>query len=179
MLISTPLDDFFLALTFIYIIDVIVRWYGLGWKSFRANGWNIFDIVVAFGTFLTTFIVRFGATSFVVQQLQKLFLVSIAFKLVQRTNSLNMLFKTAVYVTRARSSSFTGIDNGISRSSLPVILSLLGLWLILFVFFGILFVEVFGLTKWGDNEDRNQNYASLGSALVMLAFMSAGCVLLV
>jgi len=39
-------------------------------------------------------------------------------------------------------------------------------------------MEVFGLTKWGDNEDRNQNYASLGSALVMLAFMSAGCVLL-
>jgi len=103
VLISTSLDDFFLALTFIYIIDVIVRWYGLGWKSFRANGWNIFDIVVAFGTFLTTFIVRFGATSFVVQQLQKLFLVSIAFKLVQRTNSLNMLFKTAVYVTRAPS----------------------------------------------------------------------------
>ena len=60
-----------------------------------------------------------------------------------------------------------------------MILSLLGLWLILFVFFGILFVEVFGLTEWGDNEDRNQNYASLGSALVMLAFMSAGYVLLV
>jgi len=69
-------------------------------------------------------------------------------------------------------------DHAINRSSLPVILSLLGLWLILFVFFGILFMEVFGLTKWGDNEDRNQNYASLGSALVMLAFMSAGCVLL-
>jgi len=74
--------------------------------------------------------------------------------------------------------AFVDTDHAINRSSLPVILSLLGLWLILFVFFGILFVEVFGLTKWGDNEDRNQNYASLGSALVMLAFMSAGCVLL-
>lgn len=74
--------------------------------------------------------------------------------------------------------TFVDTDHAINRSSLPVILSLLGLWLILFVFFGILFVEVFGLTKWGDNEDRNQNYASLGSALVMLAFMSAGCVLL-
>lgn len=73
--------------------------------------------------------------------------------------------------------TFVDADHVIDRSSLPVILSLLGLWLILFVFFGILFVEVFGLTKWGDNEDRNQNYASLGSALVMLAFMSAGCVL--
>lgn len=85
----------------IYIIDVAVRWYGLGWRSFRANGWNLFDIVVAFGSFLTTLIVRFGSTDFVTQQLQKLFLVSIAFKLVQRTNSLNMLFKTAVYVLTA------------------------------------------------------------------------------
>lgn len=59
-------------------------------------------------------------------------------------------------------------------SSLPVILSLLGLWLILFLFFGILNVEVFGLTKWGNGESRNQNYSSLGSAIVMLAFMSAG-----
>lgn len=108
MLIWMQLDDFFLVMTFIYIIDVMVRWYGLGWNSFRANGWNIFDIVVAFGTFLTTFIVRFGATSFVVQQLQKLFLVSIAFKLVQRTNSLNMLFKTAVYVPRAPLLHFRG-----------------------------------------------------------------------
>lgn len=82
----------------IYLIDIAVRWHGLGWKSFRANGWNLFDIVVAFGSFVTTLIVRSGSTSFLVQQLQKLFLVSIAFKLVQRANSLNMLFKTAVYV---------------------------------------------------------------------------------
>jgi hypothetical protein len=89
---------------FIYIIDVLVRLFGLGWNSFRANGWNLFDIVVAGGSFVTTLIVRFGSTDFVIQQLQKLFLVSIAFKLVQRTNSLNMLFKTAVYVVYSESS---------------------------------------------------------------------------
>ena len=91
-------DDFFLVLMFIYLLDVSVRFFGLGWRSFRANGWNLFDLVVASGSFITTFTVRFGNTAFGIQQLQKLFLVSIAFKLVQRTNSLNMLFKTAVYV---------------------------------------------------------------------------------
>lgn len=75
---------------------MLVRFIGLGWLSFRANGWNIFDIIVAVGSFITTLIVRFGESGFVTQQLQKLFLVSIAFKLVQRTNSLNKLFKTAV-----------------------------------------------------------------------------------
>lgn len=83
---------------FVYLVDVVVRMFGLGWKSFRANGWNLFDIVVAGGSFITTLVVRFGSSGFVTQQLQKLFLVSIAFKLVQRTNGLNMLFKTAVYV---------------------------------------------------------------------------------
>jgi len=58
-----------------------------------------FDLVVATGSFITTLAVRFGNSGFATQQLQKLLLVSIAFKLVQRTNSLNMLFKMAVYVS--------------------------------------------------------------------------------
>ena len=62
----------------------------------------------------------------------------------------------------------------ILRASLPVIVSLLSLWIILFIFFAILFVEVFGMTKWNSAETRNQNYSTMGSALVMLAFMSTG-----
>jgi voltage-dependent calcium channel len=50
------------------------------------------------------------------------------------------------------------------------------LWFIFFMFFAILFVEVFGLTKWSTGETRTQNYATVGSALVMLAFMSTGYV---
>ncbi|KAI5121745.1 hypothetical protein M0805_009034 [Coniferiporia weirii] len=148
-------NSWFLAITLIYVVDIVVRWFGLGFRSFKANGWNIFDVVVAVGALVTTVIIRLGSQSFLIAQLQKLFLVSIAFKLVQRTNSLNQLFKTAM-------------------ASLPVILSLLALWFILFLFFGILFVEVFSLTKWHSAETRTQNYSSLGSALVMLAFMSTG-----
>ncbi|GLB42802.1 putative calcium channel [Lyophyllum shimeji] len=154
-LTDTLRNYFFLTITFIYLIDVVVRFFGLGWKSFRANGWNIFDIVVAGGSFITTLIFQFGTPGLAVQQLQRLFLVSIAFKLVQRANSLNMLFKTAV-------------------ASLPVIISLLGLWLVLFIFFSILCVEVFSLTKWGSGETRNKNFSSVGSSMVMLAFMSVG-----
>jgi hypothetical protein len=91
-------DDFFLFITVMYVVDIHVRFYGLGWRSFRANGWNIFDVVVASGSLITNISVRIGASGYVIDQLQKLFLVSIAFKLVQRMNSLNKLFKTAVYV---------------------------------------------------------------------------------
>lgn len=154
-LADTFRNDFFLGLTFVYLIDVFVRFLGLGWHSFRANGWNIFDIISAGGSFVTTIIVRFGSSGFVTQQLQKLFLVSIAFKLVQRTNSLNKLFKTVM-------------------ASLMAIVNLLILWLVFFGFFAILYVEVFSLTKWGSAENRNQNYNSVANALVMLAFMSTG-----
>ena len=85
-------------MTVVYVIDIMVRWFGLGFRSFKANGWNIFDVIVATGALVTTVVDRLGTTSFLLDQLQKLFLVSIAFKLVQRTNSLNQLFKTAVYV---------------------------------------------------------------------------------
>lgn len=64
--------------------------------------------------------------------------------------------------------------NAIHSGSLPVILSLLGLWIILFLFFAILYVEVFSLTKWNSSEDWNRNYSSMANALVMLAFMTTG-----
>lgn len=162
------------------MVDITVRFYGLGWRSFRANGWNMFDIVVATGSLLTTVSVRVGASGYVIDQLQKLFLVSIAFKLVQRMNNLNKLFKTAVYVANLAIPSFgfflSHFDPPIGSSSLPVIFSLLSLWLVLFIFFAILFVEVFSLTKWNTAETRDQNYSTMGNALVMLAFMTSGYV---
>jgi hypothetical protein len=152
---DTLRNDFFLGITLIYIIDAMIRFYGLGFSSYTANWWNSFDFFVSLGSFATTLSVRFGEPGFAIEQMQKVFLVVICFKLIQRNDSLNVLFKTAV-------------------ASLPTISSLLLLWLILFIFFGILYVEVFGMTKWDSAETRNQNYYSMGSALVMLTFMSTG-----
>ncbi|RXW13126.1 hypothetical protein EST38_g12727 [Candolleomyces aberdarensis] len=143
-------NSFFLVLMEFYILDVLVRLFGLRWRSFKANGWNLLDLAVAHGSFITLLIVQFGHSGFVINQLQKLFLVSIAFKFVLRTNSLNTLFKTAV-------------------SSLPVILSLLGLWLILFIFFGILegwnqYMHDFDLTyPRCTNSSSTQNISDCGS----------------
>jgi hypothetical protein len=84
-----------------------VRFYGLGWRSFRANGWNIFDVIVASGSLITSISVRIGVSGYIIDQLQKLFLVSIAFKLVQRMNNLNKLFKTAVYEPLLMNTTFS------------------------------------------------------------------------
>ncbi|KAJ7085572.1 Ion transport protein-domain-containing protein [Mycena epipterygia] len=148
-------NNFFLGSTSVYVLDVLVRLFGLGWTSFCSNGWSMFDFVVSGGSFVMTLIFRFGTLGFATQQLQKLFLVFIAFKLVERMNSLNKLFKTAV-------------------ASLPIIFSLLCLWFILFLFFGILFLEVFALTKWNSAETRTQNFSTMVSTLVMLTFFTTG-----
>lgn len=81
-----------------YATDIGIRFTGLGWKSFSQNGWNLYDIFVVTGTFATTIPIILGTSSQTAIQLQKLFLVSIAFKLVQKNNSLNQLFKTAMSV---------------------------------------------------------------------------------
>jgi hypothetical protein len=87
-----------LAISGVVILDAAIRGYGLGWHSFRANGWNIFDAIVGLGSLITTLVVRFWSNEGIFTTLQKLFIVGIAFKLVQRADSLNKLFKTAVYV---------------------------------------------------------------------------------
>ncbi|KAF9647780.1 hypothetical protein BDM02DRAFT_3187683 [Thelephora ganbajun] len=147
-------SDFFLVISGVVILDAAIRGYGLGWHSFCANGWNIFDTIVGLGSFITTLVVRFWFKEGVFT-LQKLFIVAIAFKLVQRADSLNKLFKTAI-------------------SSLPDILSLMALWLILFMFFAVVFVEALGLTKWGSAESHDKNHATIAHSLVMLAVMSCG-----
>jgi hypothetical protein len=163
-----------MLLGMVYLTDVVVRLFGLG-RSYWRGGWNIFDIVVVLGTFATTTAMLLGSENFAIQQLQKLFLVSIAFKLIQKFNNLNQLFKTAVFVLRVPFQVFLSFVL-LFRSSLPVILKLFTLWLVLFLFFSIANMEVFGLTRWYSAETHNQNYRSLDKALVMLAFMSTGYV---
>jgi hypothetical protein len=89
------IDYVYLGLAACFIADPIVKLIGLGWKSFRANGWNLFDVVVIFGSVITTLGIIFGVGGYI-RQWQKLFLVCVAFKLMQKLDSLNQLFKTAV-----------------------------------------------------------------------------------
>jgi len=139
-----------LAISGVVILDAAIRGYGLGWRSFRANGWNIFDLTVGLGSLITTLVVRFWSREGIFTTLQKLFIVAIAFKLVQRADSLTSVQDCKCSHNPSYSRGF--LTDVTPRSSLPVILSLMALWLILFMFFAIMFVEVFSLTKWGSGE---------------------------
>ncbi|GAA5936334.1 DNA-binding ATPase [Sporobolomyces koalae] len=145
----------YLALTILYLIDVVVRIAGFGWVIFTQNHWHIYDLVVVSGTLATTIPLLLGTQNQIALQLQKLFLVAIVFKLVQRSDSLNQLQKTAV-------------------ASLPAILNIFALWVVLFLVFAIFYIEVFGLTRWQKLETHNANYYTFANALVLLVLQSTG-----
>ncbi|GAA5967490.1 hypothetical protein JCM11641_000565 [Rhodosporidiobolus odoratus] len=144
----------FLGFTLLYTLDVVVRICGLGYSFFR-GGWNLFDLTIISGTVATTVLVLAGSNDQVAIQLQKLFLCAVAFKLVQRNDSLNQLFKTAA-------------------ASLPAILNIMALWLVLFLVFAIFYLELFGLTRWGASSTHFSNYYTFWNAMVLLALQSTG-----
>lgn len=90
-----------------------------------------------------------------VDQLDKLFLVSITLLLIPRNNQLDQLFKTAA-------ASFTTIGN------------LIATWFVLFLAFAIAMNQIFGLTKFGENESSNVNFRDVPRALILLFRTSCG-----
>ncbi|KAJ1021688.1 hypothetical protein NDA16_003824 [Ustilago loliicola] len=149
-------DALYLGYSAVYAFDIVARLLGLGWRSYRENPWNLYDLFVVSGTLATTLplLTNSGDTTVVVQ-FQKLFLTCVALKLVQKNRALNQLFKTAF-------------------ASLPAILSLFLLWLTMFLVWAIMLVEVFGLTKWGVNETYQKNFSTMIGSMVFLSMMSTG-----
>lgn len=148
-------DALFVILTLFYIADIFIRIVGLGWPRFRRSSWDLYSLLAVPGTFLTV-VLSFGlsSTNFI-QQLNKLFLVSITLLIIPRNNQLDQLFKTAA-------ASLTSITN------------LLATWFVLFLMFAIAMTQTFGLTKFGANETNNINFRDVPKALILLFRTSAG-----
>jgi voltage-dependent calcium channel len=110
---------------------------------------------VIVGIFATTLPIVVGTGNTAIKDAQKFFLTAICFKLVQKVDSLNQLFKVAA-------------------ASLPAILSLFALWVVLFIVWSIMMLEVFGLTRWGPNETYAKNFSTFWRSFVFLSMMSTG-----
>ena len=148
-------DFLFLALTFFYIANIIIRIIGLSWTRFRKSAWDLYSMFAVFGTSVTTALLLWKFNQRVFVQLHKLFLVSVALLLIPRNNQLDQLFKTAA-------ASLTAIGN------------LLATWFVLFLVFAIALTQTFGLTRFGANETGNINFRSVPKALILLFRTSVG-----
>lgn len=108
-----------------------------------------------FGTFITTILALVRYDNRILNQLHKIFLVSICLLLIPRNNQLDQLFKTAA-------ASFTAIGN------------LLATWFVLFLVYAIALTQTFGLTKFNEGETGNINFRNVPRALILLFRMSVG-----
>ncbi|KAF9285597.1 calcium channel protein [Mortierella alpina] len=145
----------FLALLSVFMIEIVVKVAGLGWHAYRKSRWNIYNSTVSTCALLITIMRIAGVSWQPLIQTQKLFLTAILFRLVPRSDSLNQLFMTMA-------------------ASMGSISSLLGVWLVVFAVYGIMFVEVFGLTAYGPNGSDNVNFRHIGTSLLVMARMSTG-----
>lgn len=88
----------YLVFIFVYWMEITIKLLGLGWKSFRKNLWNLYDLTMVIGSFITAVITLTNPNLQVNVESQKLFMTALCFKLVQRSDSLNQLFTTMAYV---------------------------------------------------------------------------------
>lgn len=144
-----------MAFTLIYISNIIIRIAGLTWIRFRRSSWDLYALVSILGTVITTLLALAQRSNNHYRQLHKYFLVSVALLLIPRNNQLDQLFKTAA-------ASFTAIAN------------LLATWFVLFLVYAIALTQIFGLTRFGSNENGNLNFRNVPKALILLFRMSCG-----
>ncbi|KAF9999058.1 calcium channel protein [Entomortierella chlamydospora] len=145
----------FVFLLLFYMMEIFVRISGLGWTAYTRSRWNLYNCFVSVTALVITIALICGSDWQPLIQTQKLFLTAILFRLVPQINSLNQLFTTM-------------------GASITSIASLFGVWLVVFAVYGIMFVEIFGLTLFGPNGDNNVNFRDFGTAMLLMARMSTG-----
>jgi voltage-dependent calcium channel len=152
---ETLREYIFLVFTLILMANVLIRITGLSWRRFSRSTWDLYSIVSVSGSLITSVLSAILHGNRNVDQLQKLFLVSLLFLLIPRNNQLDQLFKTAAV-------------------SLPLIANLLATWFVLFLVFAIALTQSFGLTRFGVNESGNANFRNVPKALIFLFITSIG-----
>lgn len=152
---SRARDFMFLIFTLVYIANIVIRIIGLSWIRFRRSAWDVYSLFAISGTFITTLMLlaEYRERTFI--QFQKLFLVSVALLIIPRNNQLDQLFKTGA-------------------ASLGSIVNLLATWFVFFLVYAIAFVQVFGLTRFGDETSENTNFRTVPKALILLFRTSVG-----
>ncbi|KAM3497669.1 hypothetical protein MY10362_008987 [Beauveria mimosiformis] len=148
----------FVSLLFIliYMSNIAIRIFGLGWSRFRKSSWDLYALVVVSGAFIATLsLLIASARGKAYEQLYKTFLVAIILLLIPRNDALDQLFKTAA-------------------ASLTVISNLLATWLVLFLVFAIAMTQAFSLTRFGGQGTSDLNFRTVPNALILLFRMSLG-----
>ncbi|OAD72147.1 hypothetical protein PHYBLDRAFT_147120 [Phycomyces blakesleeanus NRRL 1555(-)] len=146
----------YLTFIFTYWLEIAIKLLGLGWSSYRRNLWNVYDLLVVIGSAIAV-IATLGSSSHQINvESQKLFMTALCFKLVQRSDSLNQLFTTMA-------------------ASAYQILNVFAVWFVVMTTYAIMFMEIFGLTKYGNQASTEHiNFRSYANTMTSLVRYSTG-----
>lgn len=67
----TYAEILYLIVSVLFALNIAVRFYGLGWRSYIADGWNFFEVFIITGALTTTCLRLGGNENGGLLQLQK------------------------------------------------------------------------------------------------------------
>ncbi|KAL9549481.1 hypothetical protein PS6_006058 [Mucor atramentarius] len=147
-------DYSYLGFTIIYVIECIIKLLGLGWKKWIRSKWNWFDCIIA-SCALLLLILRFALPDLWTLRVERYCLVLAAFRLGEGIDSLQTLYHTIA-------------------KSMPSIIQVSAVFMVAMCLFAMLFMEFFGLTKYGIYGTAHVNFRDYGNALLLLVRATTG-----
>eukprot|EP00899_Mesostigma_viride_P003365 jgi/Mesvir1/13029/Mv06022-RA.1 len=141
-------NNIFLAF---YLVEMVVKLLGLGWRNYFRSSWNRMDALLVVG----------GAVGWVLQKqgmamatdIVRLFRVARLLRLIRSARGLRVMVETIWY-------------------AFPALLNVLFLTFLVFFVYAIIGMELFGHTRFGRYINRRTNFRNFLSAMVLL-FMAA------
>ncbi|KAI9312156.1 Ion transport protein-domain-containing protein [Dichotomocladium elegans] len=151
----TSLQDYlFVFFIAVYIIESAVKLIGLGFRKWSRSKWNWYDVFIALSAFILQ-LLRFALPDLWTLRLERYCLVLAAFRLGENIDSLQTLYHTV-------------------RMSLPKIIRVSAVFMLVLCLFAMIFMELFGLTKYGLETNDYANFRDYGSALLLLLRTTTG-----
>ncbi|KAG0747200.1 hypothetical protein G6F57_006621 [Rhizopus arrhizus] len=147
-------DYLYVAFTVVYIIESIIKFLGLGLEKWVRSKWNWFDFSVALIA-LIFMCLRFGQPDLWTYRIERYCLLLVAFRLGEGIDFLETLYHT------------------IAKSLLSTI-QVSAVFMVVMCLFAMVFMEFFGLTKYGIYGTHNSNFRDYGNALLFLVRFTTG-----
>ncbi|CAO3588343.1 unnamed protein product [Absidia cylindrospora] len=152
--LSQAQDYAYFAFAIVYVLEVIVKFLGLGRKKWWQSKWNIYDACIAVSS-MSLVIARFVVPELWSLRAERYCLVFAAFRIGEGVDALQTLYHTIAM-------------------AMPSIIRVSAVFMLVMCLFAMIFMEFFGLTKYGPSGSSNSNFRNYGNALLLLVRMTTG-----
>ncbi|KAF9167992.1 calcium channel protein [Actinomortierella ambigua] len=138
----------------VYASEILIKISGYGFRKWRHSRWNLYDMAITVLA-IATLIPRFTQHALWTSRLEKFLLITISFRLAQRIDALQVLFRALIISMRS-------------------IINITGVFMVVMFVYAIMFRELFGMTRLGPSTTPLANFETFGSTILMLIRMTTG-----